>query len=241
MVISSSLDRLRARLEEPVAASDPARPNIGRIYDYLLGGTTNFAADQDEAARLLAADPQLPELARQNRAFLTRAVTYAARQGVRQFIDVGAGLPTSPSTHETAETVLPDARVAYVDNDPVVIAHARGLLSRSARIVAVPGDLREPEAILRDPVLTSHIDPAEPVCALLVAVLHFLDAPAAAAPPRRSPGPWRRAATWSCRSARLPPATSPACTAPTRRPGCIITAGPTSRASSPAWTCCRPA
>ncbi len=179
VVTSGSLDRLRARLEEPVAASDPARPNVARIYDYLLGGTTNFAADQDEAARLLAADPQLPELARQNRAFLTRAVTYAARQGVRQFIDVGAGLPTSPSTHETAETVLPDARVAYVDNDPVVIAHARGLLPRSARIVAVPGDLREPEAILRDPVLTSHVDPAEPVCVLLVAVLHFLDAPAA--------------------------------------------------------------
>ncbi len=179
VVTSSSLDRLRARLEEPVATSDPAKPNVARIYDYLLGGTTNFAADRAEAARLLAADPRLPELARQNRAFLTRAVTYAAERGVRQFIDVGAGLPASPSTHEMAETVVPDARVAYVDHDPVVVSHARGLVPRSARIVAVPGDLREPEAIVEDAALTSLIDPAEPVCVLLVAVLHFLDAAAA--------------------------------------------------------------
>jgi hypothetical protein len=81
------------------------------------GGSTNFAADRDEAARLLAADPRLPELARQNRAFLARAVTHVARQGVAQFIDVGAGLPTSPSTHEAAGAVLPGARVAYVDHD----------------------------------------------------------------------------------------------------------------------------
>jgi S-adenosyl methyltransferase len=176
VVTSTSLDRLRSSLEEPVAASDPAKPNVARVYDYLLGGTTNFAADRAEAARLVAEDSRLPELARDNRAFLTRAVTYAADRGVRQFIDVGAGLPTSPSTHETAETVLPDARVAYVDNDPVVISHARSLLPNRARIVAVPGDLRDPAAILHDPALTSLIDLAEPVCVLLVAVLHFLDA-----------------------------------------------------------------
>ena len=179
VVTSGSLDRLRSRLEEPVAASDPAKPNVARIYDYLLGGTTNFPADRDEAARLLAADPRLPDLARHNRAFLTRAVTYAAGQGVRQFIDVGAGLPTSPSTHETAETARPGARVVYVDNDPVVVSHTRALRPRSARIVAVPGDLRDPTAILADPVLTGLVDLAQPVCVLLVAVLHFLD-PAAA-------------------------------------------------------------
>ena len=176
VVTSASLDRLRSRLEEPVAASDPARPNVARIYDYLLGGTTNFPADRDEAARLVAEDPRLPELARDNRAFLTRAVTYVANCGVRQFIDVGAGLPTSPSTHETAETVLPGARVAYVDNDPVVVSHARGLVPHRARIVAVPGDLGDPAAILTDPALTSLIDLAEPVCVLLVAILHFVDA-----------------------------------------------------------------
>jgi hypothetical protein len=179
VVTSTSLDRLRSRLEEPVAASDPAKPNVARIYDYLLGGTVNFPADRDEAARLLAEDPRLPELARDNRAFLTRAVRYVADRGVRQFIDVGAGLPTSPSTHETAETVLPDARVAYVDNDPVVVSHARGLVPRSARIVAVPGDLRDPAEILTDPALTGLIDLAQPVCVLLVAVLHFLDAASA--------------------------------------------------------------
>ena len=143
------------------------------------GGSTNFAADRDEAARLLAADPRLQELARQNRAFLARAVTHVARQGVAQFIDVGAGLPTSPSTHEAAGAVLPGARVAYVDHDPVVIAHTRGLMPLSARVVALPGDLRDPGALLRDPALTSLIDLTKPVCVLLVAVLHFLDAPTA--------------------------------------------------------------
>ena len=242
VVTSSSLDRLRSRLEEPVVASDPAKPNIARIYDYLLGGTANFPADRDEAARLLAADPQLAELARCNRAFLTRAVTYVAGQGVRQFIDVGAGLPTSPSTHETAETALPGPRVAYVDNDPVVVSHTRGLRPRSARVVALPGDLRDPAAILQDPVLTSLIDLAEPVCVLLAG------RPALPGHPQRPPrdrdvhrGHGSRAATWSCPSARRRPTGSPTCAAPARRPGCITTAGPASRASSPACTCCRPA
>ena len=150
-----------------------------RVCDYLLGGSTNFAADRDEAARLLAADPRLPELARQNRAFLVRAVTHVARQDVAQFIDVGAGLPTSPSTHEAAGAVLPEARVAYVDHDPVVIAHTRGLMPLNARVVALPGDLRDPGVLLRDPALSSLIDLTKPVCVLLVAVLHFLDAPTA--------------------------------------------------------------
>ncbi|MGO9782487.1 MAG: SAM-dependent methyltransferase [Streptosporangiaceae bacterium] len=179
VVTSASLDRLRAQLEEPLASSDPGQPNVARIYDYLLGGSTNFAADRDEAARLLAADPRLPELARQNRAFLASAVTHVARQGVAQFIDVGAGLPTSPSTHAAAGAVLPGARVAYVDHDPVVIAHTRGLTPLSARVVALPGDLRDPEALVRDPALTSLIDLTKPVCVLLVAVLHFLDTPTA--------------------------------------------------------------
>lgn len=179
VVTSASLDRLRAQLEDPVAASDPAQPNVARIYDYLLGGSTNFAADREEAARLLAADPRLPELARQNRSFVARAVTHVARQGVAQFIDVGAGLPTSPSTHEAAGAALRGARVAYVDHDPVVIAHTRGLVPRSARVVALPGDLRDPVALLQDPALTSLIDLTKPVCVLLAAVLHFLDAPTA--------------------------------------------------------------
>jgi S-adenosyl methyltransferase len=180
VVMSGSLERLRARLEEPVVPSDPARPNVARVYDCLLGGSTNFAADRDEAARLLAADPRIGDLARQNRAFLTRAVTCVARHGVTQFIDIGAGLPTRPNTHETAQSVNPGARVAYVDNDPVAVSHARFLLARDPGVVAVPADLRAPETILSAPALNGLINLADPVGVLLVAVLHFL-APAAAA------------------------------------------------------------
>jgi hypothetical protein len=180
VVMSGSLERLRARLEEPVVPSDPAKPNVARVYDCLLGGSTNFAADRDEAARLLAANPRIGDLARENRAFLTRAVTCVARHGVSQFIDIGAGLPTSPNTHETAQSVNPGARVAYVDNDPVAVSHARFLLARDPGVVAVPADLRAPETILSAPALNGLINLAEPVGVLLAAVLHFL-APAAAA------------------------------------------------------------
>ena len=180
VVTSSSLDRLRSGLEEPVVASDPAKPSVARIYDYLLGGTANFPADRDEAARLLAADPQLAELARRNRAFLTRAVTYVAGQGVRQFIDVEHRPPRpAPARTRWPRPRSQGPRVAYVDNDPVVVSHTRGLRPRSARVVALPGDLRDPAAILTDPVLTSLVDLAEPVCVLLAAVLHFLDTPSA--------------------------------------------------------------
>jgi hypothetical protein len=180
VVMSGSLERLRARLEEPVVPSDPTKPNVARVYDCLLGGPTNFAADRDEAARLLAADPRIGYLARENRAFLARAVTHVARHGVGQFVDIGAGLPTSPNTHETAQAVNPAVRVAYVDNDPVAVSHARFLLARDPGVVAVPGDLRDPEAILAAPALNGLINMADPVCVLLVAVLHFL-APATAA------------------------------------------------------------
>jgi hypothetical protein len=180
VVMSASLDRLRARLEEPVVPSGPAKPNVARVYDCLLGGSTNFAADRDEAARLLAADPRIGDLARENRAFMTRAVTDVARRGVSQFIDIGAGLPTSPNTHQTAQRVNPAARVAYIDNDPVAVSHARFLLARDPGVVAIPGDLRDPAAILAAPALNGLINLADPVCVLMVAVLHFL-APATAA------------------------------------------------------------
>lgn len=180
VVTARNLERLRARLEEPLVPFDPTRPNVARVYDYLLGGKTNFAADRDEAARLLKVYPLLGDLAGENRQFLARAVRYVARQGVTQFIDVGAGLPTSPNTHEIAQQTDLTARVAYVDNDPVVITHARCLLAKSPGVVAVPGDLRDPDAILASPALTGLIDLAEPVCVLLIAVLHFLDTPTAA-------------------------------------------------------------
>jgi hypothetical protein len=155
---------------------DASKPNIARVYDVMLGGKDNFAADREVAARLVAAYPLFAEWARDNRVFLGRAVSYAASRGIGQFIDVGSGLPTSPNTHEIARREVPGARVVYVDNDPMVIAHIRALLATDDRIAAVEGDLRDPEAILAAPTLAAVIDMRQPVCVLLVSVLHFVDA-----------------------------------------------------------------
>ena len=158
---------------------DASRPNMGRVYDYWLGGKDNYAADREEAERLLAIYPQLRDLVRENRQFVTRAVTWAAQQGISQFIDLGAGLPASPAVHATARAVLPSARVIYLDNDPVVLAHARALLATGDGVAAVAADLRAPEAVLADPEMRAVIDLGEPVCVILAAILHFLDADAA--------------------------------------------------------------
>jgi O-methyltransferase involved in polyketide biosynthesis len=158
---------------------DPAKPNIARVWDYWLGGKDNFAADRELAEKMLAVHPVSAQMARENRQFLGRAVSYVAARGVRQFIDVGAGLPTVLNTHEIAQNISPQARVAYVDNDPVVISHARGLLAKSPGVIAVPGDMRDPAGILSEAGLTGLIDLAEPACVILSAVLHFIDAAAA--------------------------------------------------------------
>jgi SAM-dependent methyltransferase len=160
---------------------DPAKPNIARVWDYWLGGKDNFAADRELAEKMLAIHPVSAKMARENRRFLRRAVSYVAARGVRQFIDVGAGLPTAPNTHEIAQGVAPGARVAYVDNDPVVISHASSLLAKSPGVIAVSGDMREPGSVLSDAGLTRFIDLAEPACVVLSAVLHFVDAAAARA------------------------------------------------------------
>jgi hypothetical protein len=159
---------------------DVTKPNAARAYDYLLGGKDNFAADRELAARLLKLSPGLRAGAAENRGFLIRAVDWVARQGIDQFIDFGSGLPTMRNTHEVARDVDPAARVAYLDNDPVVIAHARALLS-GAGVIALPGDLREPDAILGSPELAEAIDLRAPACLLLCAVLHFVDAETARA------------------------------------------------------------
>jgi len=163
------------------AGFDPATPNMARIYDYWLGGKDHFPADRAEAERLLGIYPPLRDLVRENRAFVTQAVNWAARQGTGQFIDLGAGLPASPAVHQAARTVMPTARVAYVDIDPVVLSHARALLATSDGVTAVAADLRDPGAVLADPELRAVIDPALPVCVILGAVLHFMDADAARA------------------------------------------------------------
>jgi hypothetical protein len=154
---------------------DPAKPNIARVWDYWLGGK-NFAADRELAEKMLAVHPVSAQMAQENRQFLGRAVGYVAARGVRQFIDVGAGLPTALNTHDIARQVDPQARVAYVDNDPIVISHARSLLATSLGAIAVPGDVRDARSILADAGLTGLIDLAEPACVILSAVLHFADA-----------------------------------------------------------------
>jgi SAM-dependent methyltransferase len=160
---------------------DASRSNIARVYDYWLGGKDNFEADRAEAERMLLIFPGLRQLVRENREFIARAVGWTAGQGIGQFIDVGAGLPTSPATHQSARAVRPDARVAYVDNDPMVVSHARALLADGSNgVAAVQGDLRDPAGVLASPELLSVIDLGKPACLILAAVLHLMEADQAA-------------------------------------------------------------
>jgi O-methyltransferase involved in polyketide biosynthesis len=151
-------------------------PSIARVWDYWLGGKDNFAVDRELAQKMLQINPLAAQMAQENRQFLRRAVAYAAGQGIRQFIDIGAGLPTALNTHDVAQRAVRGARVAYVDNDPMVISHARALLATAPGVVVVPGDMRSPGDILGDQELTGVISLAAPVCVLLSGVLHFLEA-----------------------------------------------------------------
>ena len=153
---------------------DPGTPNPARIYDYLLGGKDWFPADEAAAKELLALVPEARAGARENRAFLGRVVRYLAGEaGIRQFLDVGTGMPTRGNVHEVAHAVAPDARVVYVDNDPVVHVHANALLA-GPTTAAVLADLREPERITQHPKARALLDLDRPVAVLLVAVLHFV-------------------------------------------------------------------
>jgi hypothetical protein len=159
---------------------DTSRPNIARVYDYWLGGRDNFDADREEAERLLEIHPDLRRLAQENRQFLRRAVHWlAADCGIRQFLDVGSGLPTASSTHDVAQAAAPDSAVAYVDNDPVVVLHAGALLAGRHDVMAVRGDAAEPAAILADPRVSTLIRPGRPCAVILAAVLHFFPLAAA--------------------------------------------------------------
>ncbi|MFC5833177.1 SAM-dependent methyltransferase [Nonomuraea insulae] len=145
------------------------------MYDYFLGGRDNFAADRELAEQVLQVAPNARTTARANRSFLVRATEAMAQAGIRQFVDLGTGVPTSPNVHEVAQQIDPDARVAYVDNDPIVLVHARALLSGiRSDVITIDGDLRDPKGILDHPKLGAHIDFAQPVAVLLVAVLHLL-------------------------------------------------------------------
>jgi hypothetical protein len=161
----------------------PDIPSTARIYDYLLGGKDNYPADRAAAAEIAKVLPNVRTAFQWNRAFLGRAVRYlATQQGIRQFIDIGAGLPTVSNVHEVAQEAAPGARVVYVDNDPVVLAHGRHLLHGVGGTTILEHDLRRPEDILADPDLRALIDFEKPVAILLVAILHFIpdsDDPAA--------------------------------------------------------------
>jgi len=150
---------------------DTSVPSVARVYDYLLGGKDNFAADREAAERQAAAVPALPWLARQNRAFLRRAVRFVADQGITQFLDLGSGLPTNENVHEVAQQVRPDARVVYVDIDPIAVSHGRALLA-GKQTEAVWGDLCRPDGLLADPDIRRLIDFSQPVAVLAVSVLH---------------------------------------------------------------------
>jgi SAM-dependent methyltransferase len=152
---------------------DTAAPSLARAWDYLLGGGASFAADRSLAQRLEALHPGLRERLSASRAYVADHVARVARAGVDQYLDLGAGLPTRPSVHAAARAVLPGARVAYVDRDPVVTEHGRALVPAGVRYVQ--GDLAEPEAILNGGDLTGFLDLSRPVCLVLALALHVLD------------------------------------------------------------------
>jgi hypothetical protein len=156
---------------------DTSRAHPARIYDWAIGGKNHFAADRAVAEQVLAASPTSRSGPRENRAFLGRAVRYLADEaGIRQFLDIGSGLPTTSNVHEVAQAAAPSARVVYVDNDPLVLAHARALLASSpeGRTAYIQADMRDPQSILDDPATRDLIDFSQPVALMLVAVLHFI-------------------------------------------------------------------
>lgn len=152
----------------------PHVPNVARMYDYYLGGKDNYKADRAAADQVVAAMPNVLTFTRANRRFLARVVTLLARQGIRQFLDIGSGLPTQENTHEMAQRTALESRVVYVDNDPVVLAHGRALLADNPRTTVVQADLRDPGAIIDNSEVRRLLDFDQPVAILLLAILHFI-------------------------------------------------------------------
>jgi hypothetical protein len=153
---------------------DPSRPAPARIYDYLLSGENNFPADRDAADRITAVVPEVRDCAWANRGFHQRAAKWIARRGVRQFIDIGSGLPTVRNTHEVVQAVDPQCRVVYVDNDPMVREQAAELLTGRADVRAILGDLRDPDGVLAHPDVCALIDFNQPTGLMMTAVMHFV-------------------------------------------------------------------
>ncbi|HEU5160072.1 MAG TPA: SAM-dependent methyltransferase [Streptosporangiaceae bacterium] len=152
----------------------PHVPNVARMYDYYLGGKDNYAADRAAGDQVVAVMPNVLDFTRANRRFLSRVVTMLARQGIRQFLDIGSGLPTQENVHEIAQRTAVESRVVYIDNDPVVLAHGRALLADNPRTTVVQADLREPRSVIDHPDVRRLLDFDEPVAILLLAILHFI-------------------------------------------------------------------
>ena len=153
---------------------DIDRPSAARMYDYFLGGSHNFAVDREAAQAMIAAVPESPLVAQANRAFLRRAVRFLVEAGVRQFLDIGSGIPTEGNVHEIAQDAAPESTVVYVDVDPVAVAHSREILGSNERAAAIQADIRDTERILDHPDVRTLIDFRRPVALMIVAVLHFV-------------------------------------------------------------------
>jgi SAM-dependent methyltransferase len=165
---------------------DTKRANVARVYDYWLGGSHNFLADQDAARGMLAVEPNMRVGARENRAFLGRAVRFLAANGIHQFLDIGSGIPTEGNVHEIAQQASPGAHVVYADIDEIAVAHSRAILAGNADAAVIEADLREPQKILVNDTVRRLIDFAQPAGLLLNMVLHFIG---------DAEDPWRIVAT----------------------------------------------
>jgi S-adenosyl methyltransferase len=218
----------------------PDIPSAARVYDNLLGGKDNYPADRAVAESMIAQLPNVQLAVQWNRAFLRRVVRYPINQaGIRQIIDIGAGLPTAGNTHEIARDACPQTRVVYVDHDPVVLAHARSMLHGVPNTTIIAQDLLAPDEILADPMLRSLIDFSEPTAVLFLSILHFVsDAADPAMLTARLLDPFPPVATWRSRTPR-PMRCRQSATwsgSSTRRPSRPMSAaGPRSASSSPGW------
>jgi S-adenosyl methyltransferase len=170
-------DNDTAQDTQPYPEIDATRPQSARVYDFLLGGKDNFGPDRAVGQALINEVPTLPAMVRAQRAFLARAVGFLAGEaGINQFLDIGTGIPTANNVHEVAGSIIPDARVLYVDNDPIVLAHARAWMTTNpvGKTAFILADLRDPQSILANPALTDTLDPTQPVALMLVGILHHL-------------------------------------------------------------------
>ncbi|MYW04049.1 SAM-dependent methyltransferase [Streptomyces sp. SID3343] len=161
--------------ERAPAGIDVNVPSVARIYDFLIGGKDNYAADREVARKLVEVVPGLETDSAAHRAILHRGVRFLVEQGVRQFVDLGSGLPTAQNTHQVAQGIAPETNVVYVDNDPIVLAHGRALLAENNRTTVITADLREPKSVLEHPDLLRLIDFDEPIGLMLLGVIHHIN------------------------------------------------------------------